>query len=1516
MALDFGGLDYTINVRDKFSSNVEAFRRGIVGARADFKAFKQEVGRPIRSTGQRELARATREQANAQREATRQLRAGRQEQRDSIRRTGIRASAIRQLNAETRRQAVSQERARQAIQRQLTTERRLSTVEQQRVIAASRLTAILEKRTAAQNILVESQRRGIALTIEEQKRLGLLTAEQAKLFAARKKLAEQAALLGNNQLRKIIAETDALRRQNTILQKQATLRALQARGLGTAAPGQRISPAVEDRTLKTRIANFLQLDKSQQAAAASANRFSFTFRRLIGILAAFTIVRLIVRGFTDLVRQLVLFNANIEQSRLGIAALFTAVGDVRTATGEAAESSEALALAQKEAARQTKLLRKEALQTAATFDTLLETFQVAVAPGLVAGLDLDEIRQFTVRISQAAAAIGLQQNQLAEEIRSILSGTIQARTTRIAVALGITNEDIRLAREAGVLTEFLNERFEAFKEAGIEALGTFNALLTNTRDAILLLFEEGGLEFFEELKGLLADIQALIVSTDIGDALTPNPQAVSVVRAIADGLRDAVAQVRALISPEGLGGLQGLATLIGQTISVVSAVLAPVIGGILAGLNDIQNGFEALKELISGLGLDEIFGGEFLAEAVKQIVRFVTAFAVVATVALTFLGSIKLIVSAVAILPGLFLSTAGSIAASVVALGLAIDFIKRWTEEIIGARLSFVGFLKVIGFAIGIAFAKFALTVKTFFLNVFSAIRIGIVASIAFAINFLLNRIRSVLTLLAKVSDTAADALAGLAEAQDVVNNGLKRQIQLSKDAIKQRNKELTIAKRRLDTALAEVSDEIAAEGAENSETLRVNLSEIPGIIQRSRQPLESQGKLIKELADDAQRAADALAFAGATEGVGGGALEQRTIEFERQLALRDKGLILTTQEQEAQKTLIAIERDRTENARVINALDQRQQVFVAEAVENAEQLLAARSDLVGATNATAIAQLALKNASEEEKDAAQGRLDIAKDTETGIRETIFALTKERQGIEDVLTSANKTKEAQELVTKTITDRVQINGREVAAQERTADIARDRVNLELRLNQIANDRIRLVAQQQTRESFEGTRRQRLETENARRELAREQLPFFEQEAVLIQNRLRSAALELQIANEKAVIDRESLLTQIEGIRIRQQGFLQANTELSAEQQIVKVKETQAILEKAISDEQAKGTATNQERVKSLQAQLTAVKALLSDLQTIDALDEQLSFADEESRAQIEALIQQVIRLQDELGKINELDITGPAEQLKASLESAVNTLNGVGVQVVSQFATFASNAIVDAFDPTKDVNIKERFARFLQGIARLIIQTLIQIAITRAILGLSGTPVTGGATPPPVPNLSTLFFTAKKGGLVPDGFANARGFDAGGIPNTPAKPSTRPQGLPASDTVPVWTTPGEWIIRQAAAAKYGNSVMSAINRGLIDPTELRSLVGVGRRSLRINNGPGFQDGGLISDNVASQAESEGGSAGQSAAAPIVVPVMVADRNMMERLLAAGGEAMIDFMRENQDIVQASSEQVG
>jgi hypothetical protein len=97
---------------------------------------------------------------------------------------------------------------------------------------------------------------------------------------------------------------------------------------------------------------------------------------------------------------------------------------------------------------------------------------------------LDQIRVFTVNLTRAAGALGVPMNQLNEEVRDLLAGNISARNTRIATALGITNEMIRDQKQRNTLADFLNQKFAVFEATGERTAKTFRGVTSNTKQAL------------------------------------------------------------------------------------------------------------------------------------------------------------------------------------------------------------------------------------------------------------------------------------------------------------------------------------------------------------------------------------------------------------------------------------------------------------------------------------------------------------------------------------------------------------------------------------------------------------------------------------------------------------------------------------------------------------------------------------------------------------------------------------------------------------------------------------------------------------------------------------------------------------------------------------------------------------------------------------------------------------------------------------------------------------------------
>jgi hypothetical protein len=220
---------------------------------------------------------------------------------------------------------------------------------------------------------------------------------------------------------------------------------------------------------------------------------------------------------------------------------------------------------------------------------------------------------------------------------------------------------------------------------------------------------------------------------------------------------------------------------------------------------------------------------------------------------------------------------------------------------------------------------------------------------------------------------------------------------------------------------------------------------------------------------------------------------------------------------------------------------------------------------------------------------------------------------------------------------------------------------------------------------------------------------------------------------------------------------------------------------------------------------------------------------------------------------------------------------------------LNELASTVSQTITDAFDPTKDVDLKERFGRFLQDIAQMAIQTFLKIAMAKAIMQIPGLGPIGGTG-------------RASGGKVP-GHAQAslahflapQGLARGG----------RPSGLHPTDTVPIWAAPGEFMMKVGAVRKYGADVMAKINAGLLDPTSLRGLAGSVRAARARGRGPGFASGGEVThDRQVPVGSASGGVS-------VTRSVVVADDGTFETFLYGGKGAFLRFLREHRDDVQGA-----
>ena len=449
--------------------------------------------------------------------------------------------------------------------------------------------------------------------------------------------------------------------------------------------------------------------QAQRLAGTSQNLsgLSGTIFRIAGALVFFETIRQSVGAIKTILKTGVQFRLEVERAETALAGIIAQTVTLRDAYGAPLKASEAFAAAQEEAARQTRLLQKDALRTTATFRELLDAFQVSFAFGVQAGFDPDQIRQFAVQISQAATLFGLEQQQLAEEVRSILQGTIRARDTRIATALGITNEQVRNAREAGTLFEFLQGRFDALGVATESLSKRLFGLFERLRDAVQQGAGEAATSLFSSLERAASNLLDRLISVD-GEiesgfvrGLEPIFRAASVfVDDLSEKLEDFSFEDLRKQAEKFAPVLQKLATAFLEIATGIAKAL-PVIGRVLAffakaaeplgGLERVAQALTVLFASLAGIKIVNFLAFGLIGKGIELLIAKWGGFALVAKKALAgvLAAASKLFVGFATVISNPLGLGAALIAVFTIAL-------KSWTEDVLGFELTWRGFVRVL----------------------------------------------------------------------------------------------------------------------------------------------------------------------------------------------------------------------------------------------------------------------------------------------------------------------------------------------------------------------------------------------------------------------------------------------------------------------------------------------------------------------------------------------------------------------------------------------------------------------------------------------------------------------------------------------------------------------------------------------------------------------------------------------------------------------------------------------------
>lgn len=203
------------------------------------------------------------------------------------------------------------------------------------------------------------------------------------------------------------------------------------------------------------------------------------------------------------------FSMEMETNQVGMAGILSSMTEIN---GKALEWNDAMGISKSIISD----LNKEAVKTAATSEELITTFRALLGPGLGAGMNLDQIKEFTVVGVNAVKSMGLDGRQLVQELRDLVQGGIQPASSTLATALGLKDSDIKAAKNSAEgLFSFLMKRMEGFKYASLATGNTMKGMIDQVKEGYTLISAQGFQPLIQEMKNTLGEVRDMMLKPDM-----------------------------------------------------------------------------------------------------------------------------------------------------------------------------------------------------------------------------------------------------------------------------------------------------------------------------------------------------------------------------------------------------------------------------------------------------------------------------------------------------------------------------------------------------------------------------------------------------------------------------------------------------------------------------------------------------------------------------------------------------------------------------------------------------------------------------------------------------------------------------------------------------------------------------------------------------------------------------------------------------------------------------------------
>jgi hypothetical protein len=319
--------------------------------------------------------------------------------------------------------------------------------------------------------------------------------------------------------------------------------------------------------------------------------------------------------------------SGLEQARLGIGAEVAASSTITDPSGKAIEGQEKLALATALADTEMRGLQADAARVGIEATALAGIFTKAVAPAIRGSstdvaTTLANLRSETTQLAVLARELGIPYEQVESTLLQILNGHAQQRNQLVAI-LGLTQADLKAAKERNDIQGLLNSRLAAYKPQdastnlrGIE--GQFKeSLERGAEDAVApivtVIEQKIGPAFSKlDLSGLTRAIQA--ITTQVGTVFGQMfDEAVKGAQALAGWLDQNRDKVQAVVA-DAVALASQVGTALGAAIKLAAAFVqvglsSGIIGGAVRAMADLLTlAAKFAPEIAAAFAIEKIVG--------------------------------------------------------------------------------------------------------------------------------------------------------------------------------------------------------------------------------------------------------------------------------------------------------------------------------------------------------------------------------------------------------------------------------------------------------------------------------------------------------------------------------------------------------------------------------------------------------------------------------------------------------------------------------------------------------------------------------------------------------------------------------------------------------------------------------------------------------------------------------------------------------------------------------------------